>query len=227
MDGEGQEVRSSPFLIESEIKHGRLAMLAAVGYPGAELLHPFIADTANLPSLLTEAGAAPNFLNGGLEALVAKFNLTLVFVVVAMLGRVYNIEIDALQSRNNFLSSDPKEQFPYDLGFDPLGLYAKNTVHTMSERACVQSRVHATACEQMLMPRAALKFIRLCNTACTAQDHGGKGAQQRPPRNGCRCPLPLDRVCIEAAPPPAHPRQRGINMRGLKQDQQLNLSPYE
>ena len=83
MDGEGQDVRSSPFLIESEIKHGRLAMLAAVGYPAAELLHPFIADAVNLPSLLTEVGAAPNFLNGGLEALVAKFNLTLVFVVVA------------------------------------------------------------------------------------------------------------------------------------------------
>jgi len=108
MDGEGQDVRSSPFLIESEIKHGRLAMLAAVGYPAAELLHPFIA------------------------ALVAKFNLTLVFVVVAMLGRVYNIEMDALQSRSNFVSSDPKEQFPYDLGFDPLGLHAKNTVHAMS-----------------------------------------------------------------------------------------------
>ena len=132
MDGEGQDVRSSPFLIESEIKHGHLAMLAAVGYPAAELLHPFIADAVNLPSLLTEVGAAPNFLNGGLEALVAKFNLTLVFVVVAMLGRVYNIEMDALQSRSNFVSSDPKEQFPYDLGFDPLGLHAKNTVHAMS-----------------------------------------------------------------------------------------------
>ena len=69
MDGEGQDVRSSAFLIESEIKHGRLAMLAAVGYPVAELLHPYISDTLNLPSLLTEAGEAPNVLNGGLESL--------------------------------------------------------------------------------------------------------------------------------------------------------------
>ena len=147
MDGEGQDVRSSAFLIESEIKHGRLAMLAAVGYPVAELLHPYISDTLNLPSLLTEAGEAPNVLNGGLEALFSKFSLTLVFVVFAMLGRVYDIEMGALRPRSNFVSSDPKQQFPYDLGFDPLGIHAKSTVEPCVPARCrVRMRACASRC---------------------------------------------------------------------------------
>merc|ERR1711990_306483 len=125
MDGEGQDVRSSAFLIESEIKHGRLAMLAAVGYPVAELLHPYLSDTLNLPSLLTEAGEAPNVLNGGLEALFSKFSLTLVFVVFAMLGRVYDIEMGALRPRSNFVSSDPKQHFRTTLGSTRLGFMLK------------------------------------------------------------------------------------------------------
>merc|ERR550514_2370445 len=44
---------------EAEIKHARLAMLAAFGWPVSEI--------ANFGKLLTSDGRAPSLLNGGLE----------------------------------------------------------------------------------------------------------------------------------------------------------------
>ena len=50
---------------EAEIKHGRLAMLAAVGWPLAELFDGKIAGALGLESALTSTGASPSVLNGG------------------------------------------------------------------------------------------------------------------------------------------------------------------
>eukprot|EP00440_Ansanella_granifera_P015874 gb/GFBE01017247.1/.p1 GENE.gb/GFBE01017247.1/~~gb/GFBE01017247.1/.p1 ORF type:complete len:266 (+),score=32.18 gb/GFBE01017247.1/:1-798(+) len=44
---------------------GRVAMLASIGLPAAELYHEDIADAMGLPSLLTPSGQAPHALNGG------------------------------------------------------------------------------------------------------------------------------------------------------------------
>lgn len=52
---------------EAEIKHCRLAMLAVVGWPIAELLDKPIAETFGLPTALTKTGASPSVLNGGLD----------------------------------------------------------------------------------------------------------------------------------------------------------------
>merc|ERR1711871_1590994 len=55
------------FMREAEIKHGRLAMLAAVAWPLQEILHPILADSLSLPDKLIESnGASPSLLNGGL-----------------------------------------------------------------------------------------------------------------------------------------------------------------
>jgi len=51
---------------EAEIKHARLAMLAAAGWPLSELWDRSLAETFNLPSLLDDAGRVPALLNGGL-----------------------------------------------------------------------------------------------------------------------------------------------------------------
>mmetsp|Transcript_87293 Transcript_87293/g.127684 ORF Transcript_87293/g.127684 Transcript_87293/m.127684 type:complete len:232 (-) Transcript_87293:76-771(-) len=125
MDADGQDVKNSAFLQESEIKHGRLAMLAAVGWPVAELLHPILAQASNFPSLLTDAGQVPSVLNGGLDK-IADSPGGLFFLLFAF-GRAFSLETGALRPRNNFLSKEPKEMYPYDLGFDPLGFYAKAT----------------------------------------------------------------------------------------------------
>eukprot|EP00548_Thalassiothrix_antarctica_P004685 CAMPEP_0194145184 /NCGR_PEP_ID=MMETSP0152-20130528/15616_1 /TAXON_ID=1049557 /ORGANISM="Thalassiothrix antarctica, Strain L6-D1" /LENGTH=244 /DNA_ID=CAMNT_0038845293 /DNA_START=102 /DNA_END=836 /DNA_ORIENTATION=- len=52
---------------EAEIKHGRLAMLAAVGWPAAELWDGALAKSIGAPTLLVGKGVSPSFLNGGLD----------------------------------------------------------------------------------------------------------------------------------------------------------------
>jgi hypothetical protein len=50
---------------EAELKHSRLAMLAAVGWPLAELFDTKIAGFLGLEPALTSTGASPSVLNGG------------------------------------------------------------------------------------------------------------------------------------------------------------------
>lgn len=51
---------------EAEIKHSRLAMLAAAGWPLSELWHNGLAKSFGLDSLLQSENRAPSILNGGL-----------------------------------------------------------------------------------------------------------------------------------------------------------------
>jgi Chlorophyll A-B binding protein len=51
---------------EAEIKHARLAMLAAAGWPLSELWHKSFAETFGLDNILAAEGRAPSVLNGGL-----------------------------------------------------------------------------------------------------------------------------------------------------------------
>lgn len=62
---------------EAELKHGRLAMLAAVAYPAQETLNPFLADRYALPNLLPQATLSPSLVNGGLTAEILLFLLGL------------------------------------------------------------------------------------------------------------------------------------------------------
>jgi light-harvesting complex II chlorophyll a/b binding protein 4 len=50
---------------EAEIKHSRLAMLAAAGWPLSELWHQSLANTLGLDSILAAENRAPSVLNGG------------------------------------------------------------------------------------------------------------------------------------------------------------------
>ncbi len=53
---------------EAETKHGRLAMLAAAGWPLSELWHKEIGKVFNLDSILAEGDRAPSLLNGALSS---------------------------------------------------------------------------------------------------------------------------------------------------------------
>jgi len=66
---------------EAEMKHARLAMLAAVGWPVAELVNSNLADTFGLPSLLVD-GRVPSILNGGLGEVNLAYWLTVLGLAV-------------------------------------------------------------------------------------------------------------------------------------------------
>ena len=51
----------------AEIKHGRIAMLAAAGWPLAELAHKSIASAFDMPVMLASGDRVPSVLNDGLE----------------------------------------------------------------------------------------------------------------------------------------------------------------
>merc|ERR1719163_1677084 len=53
-------------LRDAELRHGRLAMLAAAGWPIAELLNPTLSKMLGAPDLLVSDGRTPSLLNGGL-----------------------------------------------------------------------------------------------------------------------------------------------------------------
>jgi hypothetical protein len=105
---------------EAEIKHCRLAMLAVVGWPLAELWDKPIADAAGLPNLLTKSGESPSLLNGGLD----KIDVAYWIAVVALAGIVELENADAKEKK-------PKDYLPGDCNFDPLNLFPKDKVGQM------------------------------------------------------------------------------------------------
>jgi len=91
---------------EAEIRHARLAMLAAFGWPAAEV--------TNFGNLLTGDGRAPSLLNGGLE----NINIGYWAAVIALAAGA------EAQSRNirygvGKFPKDAKGYVPGDLGVDP------------------------------------------------------------------------------------------------------------
>lgn len=114
---------SSPDLLlqyrEAELKHARLAMLAAVGWIASEVVHTPLANLFGKDSLLQEgadsvAEKVPTVLNGGLEAIQPMFWVSFfLFAGVAETWRLLTI------------SENPMNFTPGAIGFDPLELYKK------------------------------------------------------------------------------------------------------
>merc|ERR1719222_328059 len=70
---------------DAELKHGRLAMLAAVAWPLQEKLNPLLAAQFHLPNLVAEAGGrSPSVLNGGLEQGIIPSAVVTFAVLVAL-----------------------------------------------------------------------------------------------------------------------------------------------
>jgi hypothetical protein len=100
------------YMREAEIKHCRLAMLAVVGWPLAELFDKPIADLTGLPSALTASGASPSLLNGGLDRIDIEY-----WVAVVALAGVIELENMKMKEEKG------KAYNPGDCGFDPLGFF--------------------------------------------------------------------------------------------------------
>jgi hypothetical protein len=89
---------------EAEVKHARLAMLAAVGWPLSEQL--------NLGGLLTADGRAPSLANGGLDAVSVVYWLAALGLGVFAETRYLDTQIGVGRKT---------DYCPGMLGFDPLG----------------------------------------------------------------------------------------------------------
>ena len=97
---------------EAEIKHARLAMLAALGWPVAEKLNGPLAAAFGQESLLVD-GRSPSVLNGGLGA-VSVFYWLLALGLAALAERAYLDEQLGWKKRTDYV--------PGMVGLDPLGL---------------------------------------------------------------------------------------------------------
>lgn len=101
---------------KSELKHARLAMLAAVGWPMAELMHKNIAGALDMPTLLASNDRVPSILNDGLShAHFPAFWIATIAVAAAL-------EISESVAENVSCKIDPT-----DYGFDPLNIFGRKT----------------------------------------------------------------------------------------------------
>lgn len=100
---------------EAEVKHARLAMLAAAGWPLSELFDKKIAAFIGAAPVLDASDRAPSILNGGL----GKISPVYWGVCIAAAAAIDLYGLNRARSGN-------ADYFPGDLGFDPLGLYPKD-----------------------------------------------------------------------------------------------------
>merc|ERR1711865_732196 len=100
---------------EAELKHGRLAMLAAIAWPVQELLQPFLAAKLHFPNQVYEQGGMnPTLLNGGLDHLPMLATLVSFFTLAA-----------ALEAKGLAIKKEQGDDWmPGDLQVDPLLLWA-------------------------------------------------------------------------------------------------------
>jgi len=96
---------------DSEIKHARLAMLAAVGWPVAELTHKTFAAQFDLKPILGLHDKVPSVLNGGLS-------LTNPLFWVGAISAAAALEFIATKNGDD----DNNNREPGDFGFDPLSI---------------------------------------------------------------------------------------------------------
>ena len=108
-----QQLASVQWMREAEIKHARLAMLAAVGWPLAELINPW--------SLSETGGRAPSLFNGGLFDGPVPFFCVLSFMAAAVLENKYE---ERVAQRKQLLWATPGAvpTSAGDFGFDPMGI---------------------------------------------------------------------------------------------------------
>merc|ERR1712232_703416 len=104
----------------AEIKHARLAMLAAIGWPIAELAHGAVASGLGLPETLLSSselhGKVPSVLNGGLDQTAPLF-------WVAAIGAAAALEF--IETKKN---DEGGVGEPGNFGFDPFNFLISGSI---------------------------------------------------------------------------------------------------
>lgn len=115
---------------EAEIKHARLAMLAAAGWPISEMFDRKIATFFDLPPILDANDRVPSLLNGGLEKVIPEwwgFCLGLTAAIeIYGLQKARSSPLPVLEESESPTDNDNNyfgAYFPGNLGFDPFGFY--------------------------------------------------------------------------------------------------------
>ena len=111
----GADKASLTYMREAEIKHARLAMLAVVGWPLAELWDKKIASFLGISDALTSTGASPSLLNGGLDKIEPEY-----WVIVVALAALFENESRCTKEEKG------KKYIPGDCGFDPLNFFPED-----------------------------------------------------------------------------------------------------
>merc|ERR1712232_351836 len=113
----------------AEIKHARLAMLAAAGWPISELFHGPLAHALGMKSLLVYQDRVPSLLNHGLDRISPVFwaaSFAAAFSIESfgwIIDRQRREEDDGRCCDDNDDVADRyRYDVPGDLGFDPLDL---------------------------------------------------------------------------------------------------------
>jgi hypothetical protein len=79
-------------LKESELKHGRIAILAVLGRICAETIHPVLALKLYSENLLVNSELVPSLINGGLSKINCIFYiLTFIYIFINELNHLINI----------------------------------------------------------------------------------------------------------------------------------------
>jgi len=132
--GFAQNPASLAWYREAEVKHARLAMLAAFGWPVSEL--------TNFGQLLNPDGRAPSLLNGGLDKVNVVYWVGVIAVAVFWEGKGLD---------KQFGKKD--EYLPGMLGFDPIGADSPS----MRNAEITNGRVAMLAITAYALEEAALK----------------------------------------------------------------------
>mmetsp|Transcript_23975 Transcript_23975/g.70646 ORF Transcript_23975/g.70646 Transcript_23975/m.70646 type:complete len:181 (+) Transcript_23975:95-637(+) len=106
---------------EAELRHGRLAMLAALAWPVQELLNPVLSRALREPMLLAEtAGRSPSVLNGALLEGSIPFFVAAAFALISAVD-AYSLKLKEARGEDWLLG---------DFGFDPLKILGGADVAT-------------------------------------------------------------------------------------------------
>jgi light-harvesting complex I chlorophyll a/b binding protein 1 len=98
---------------EAELRHGRLAMLAAIAWPVQELVNPVLSRALREPDFLSQLGGmSPSVLNGGLGLGPIPFTVAAFAVLIAA------VDLKSIELKGEV----GEDWLPGDFGFDPLNI---------------------------------------------------------------------------------------------------------
>merc|ERR1711988_961928 len=137
---------------EAEVKHARLAMLAAAGWPLAEKFNGPLSAMLGTNTLLQD-GRAPSVLNGGLDQVSVVY-------WVAALGLAVYVESKSIDAQLN-TGKRADDYLPGMMGFDPLGMDSE----TMRGAEIINGRIAMLAITAFALEEALFKSPVVSTTA--------------------------------------------------------------